>query len=202
MVTDNSTDPNNSSNSSSGDDTSDTSTSSSGSQSSTSSTQGSNHQAPPSYTDKSLTQPDESTKFSGDPYTKTPPDVPKHDSGGKADTKVSTPSIKTFSANIGKLVPEIDAARKYVDEMWKPRAGGFPSAILLANNVAKLQGETTVAMTKMMNTLIDLQHTMNGIASDYETTAEANKLTADKMKDKMKDVSSGITDIGATAEEK
>ena len=199
MTTDSSIDPNNSNNSTTGDDTNTTSTSSSDSQSSASST---NHKAPPSYTDKSLTPPDESTKFTGDPYTKTPPDVPKHDSSGKGDTKVSTPSIKTFSANIGKLVPDIEAARKYVDEMWKPRAGGFPSAILLANDVTKLQGETTVAMTKMMNTLIDLQHTMNGIASDYETTAEANKLTADKMKDKMKDVSSGITDIGATAEDK
>lgn len=86
--------------------------------------------------------------------------------------------------------------------MWRPRAGAFPSAKKLGDNVVALQANVTAALAKMENTLIDLQTTMAKVAADYDTTAEVNSVTADDMKKKFIAVDTGITSIAETSETK
>ncbi|NMH99700.1 hypothetical protein [Pseudonocardia acidicola] len=127
-----------------------------------------------------------------------PPPVPGgHGSGGSGATSVDTPSLKLFASNIDQLIQPLKDAKTTLAGM-KVQAGGFAQAYDIHDHLVGpngLQSSYRTVLDRVIETLTDVKNGVNKMAADYETTEEANTMSADAVTKAMPDLAGDITSI-------
>jgi hypothetical protein len=115
-----------------------------------------------------------------------PPPVPGGaDHPGEGVTAVNTEAMKTFAANVRGLIDHDSPLRQIAQELpdIKVKAGGFRSAMTLADNISgsgKLIDATVSTLQTTIQAIATLADAVHKIAVDYENHEDANKMTSEQ----------------------
>jgi hypothetical protein len=130
---------------------------------------------------------DNPTLYHG-PVSDAPP-IPGGDPTKPHDvTLVNTDAMKTFAKNLDGLITDgspLLQARDSLDQV-NVKAGGFRSAVTLANNVSgsgNLRDATRVTLQNTISAIADLVDGLNRAASHYDSAEDLNNMNSQDFSD-------------------
>jgi hypothetical protein len=129
-----------------------------------------------------------------------PPVPGGKDTPGKGSTKVDTKAMKTFAANIQSLVDDGSPLLQIRDNMdtVNVKPGMFKSAADLKSKIQSDGGIRDQVRESLKNTIDALTHismAVSGMASEYDSVEDANKMAGDKLNDYMSKVNTDISTL-------
>jgi hypothetical protein len=129
-----------------------------------------------------------------------PPVPGGKDTPGKGSTKVDTQAMKTFAANIQSLVDDGSPLLQIRDNMdtVNVKPGMFKSAADLKSKIQSDGGIRDQVRESLKNTIDALTHismAVSGMASEYDSVEDANKMAGDKLNDYMSKVNTDISTL-------
>jgi len=140
------------------------------------------------------------TYHNADPLSAPP--VPKNSDGDSHETKVSTPSMELFASNIEQLIAPVQRCQQTLKGV-DIRPGAFFHANLIRSKVSGGGGESggikdaySKILDDLADGLTDLCSGVRNMAKQYDSTEEANKMTAKELEEYMYRAGSDFQALG------